>query len=325
MKRLGPLLLAAACGSSSPKMPDAHVPDASADSQIDATPDAPTVPTGSHRHFVVNQLRWPTSSVESREDAFDLDGNGVLDNQIGAVIVALRSQGGIDAQPPSDAAIARGVSITLADLQTPDSTTASAAGFTLYAGTNPNPAPCNGSADSTCGRHLTGNGSFDVATSPRDMPIVGPIASGVYSGGPGHLDMPVYIASGTPAFVTLLGAHAQFTVSANGLVQGKIGGAVPITDLDTKLYPAMATGYTAMVAHDCSALQNPPGCGCLQGSQGAALIAFFDATHDCAITVPELEENSLLMSLFQPDVLVEGQTGLSFGCAFTAVDATFTP
>src|SRR3569623_1875339 len=241
MKRL--LLLLAACGSSSPKMPDARV--------IDAPPDAPPVP---HIAYVVNALTWPTTANEARTVGFDLDGNGTIDDQFGATLAALRSQGGLDVQTPTDTAIAHGVSITLADVQAPD-LSAPSAGFTLYAGTNPKPAPCAGSTDTSCGHHLTGTGSFDVAAMPRDTPIVGPIASSVYAGGPGHLTLPVYAACGTPALITLLAAHVQFTLSANGLMQGRLGGAIAMTDLDAKLYPAMAQGYTATLARDSNMLQ----------------------------------------------------------------------
>jgi hypothetical protein len=64
----------------------------------------------------------------------------------------------------------------LADVQTTDLTTA---GYTMYAGTNPNPAPCYGSADVTCREHLTGTATFDAAATPRDPQLVGNAVSGV--------------------------------------------------------------------------------------------------------------------------------------------------
>jgi len=72
-------------------------------------------------------------------------------------------------------------------------------------------------------------------------------------------------------------------------------------------------------------LANPPGCGCAQSSTGASLIGLFDANQNCAISVTEVKNNQLIMSLFAPDVTVENQQALSVGFAFTAVDATFTP
>jgi len=331
MKRIGLLCLAAACGSSSSKQPDAAVHiDARVDAPADAAPDvavdAPVdVPEGmgGHYHYVVSQLVWPTTSNEARADGLDLDGDGAVDNQLGMVLASMHSQG-FDVQTPTDQSVARGGSITLADFQATDLTNATGAGFTLYAGTNPNPMPCNGSADTVCGHHLTGTGSFDVAAMPRDTPIIGSVVNGVYTGGPGHLSVPLYVLTGSPTIITLLGARAKLAPSVGGVMNGIIAGAISMTDLD-KIYQAMQQGFTAIVARDCTMLANPPGCGCAQSSTGASLIGLFDANQNCAISVTEVKNNQLIMSLFAPDVTVENQQALSVGFAFTAVDATFTP
>jgi len=333
MKRIGsPIVfvsLVAACGSSSSKTPDAatHI-DAPADSTVasdalDAAPDAP-VAAGNHTHYVIDRIIWPTNSTEARADALDLNNDGTVDNQLGMTFASFSSQG-FDIQTPTDTSLARGGSITLADLQATSLTAATDAGFTLYAGTNPNPMPCTGSNDTVCGHHLAGTGSFDVAAMPRDTPIIGAITSGQYVGGPGHLSIPLYALTATPSIVTLIGARAKLSPSANGIMQGVIGGAITSNDLDMKVYPAMQQGMTAIVARDCTNLQNPPNCGCAQNSSGASVIGLFDANHDCSITVTEIKNNQLIMALFAPDVTVEGQHALSIGFAFTAVDATFTP
>lgn len=46
---------------------------------------------------------------------------------------------------------------------------------------------------------------------------------------------------------------------------------------------------------------------------------------DCAVSVAEIEENSLIQSLLAPDVMVEGQQALSLGIKVEAAPATFTP
>jgi len=332
MKRIGLVCLAAACGSSSSKQPDAavHV-DARADAPADATPDvavdAPVdVPEGvsGHYHYVVNRLVWPTTSNEARADGLDLDGNGTIDNQLGMVLSSLTAQG-FDVQTPTDQSLARGGSITLADLAAPDLTNATGATFTLFAGTNPSPTPCNNSADTVCGHHLTGTGTFDVAAMPRDTPIAGAIASTVFTGGPGHLSIPLYVMTGSPTIITLLGARAKLTPKTGGVMTGIIAGAVSTADINSKIYPAMQQSFSAAVAQDCSMLANPPTCGCTQGSTGATMISLFDTNQDCAITLTEVKNNSLIMALFAPDVTVENQSALSVGFAFTAVDAAFTP
>ena len=53
-------------------------------------------------------------------------------------------------------------------------------------------------------------------------------------------------------------------------------------------------------------------------------IGLFDTTpHDCTISEPEIENNSLIMSLFAPDVMVDGQQAVSIGVQVTAVHAEF--
>jgi hypothetical protein len=339
MKRVGVVLVVAACGSSSSKTPDAHGIDAahvdapadtaSIDAAIDAMPDAmidaPAMGSGSHYHYVINSITWPETSNDARALAFDLDGNGTLDNQLGMVTATMRSQG-FDLQTPQDQEIARGAVLMLADLQATDLTTATGAGFTTYGGENPNPAPCNGSADTVCGHHLTGTGTFDVAAMPRETPIVGAITSGQYTGGPGKLPMQLSIVASTPVSTTLLAAHAKLTATGSGIMQGVIGGAIPATDFDLKVYPAMAVSFQQTVQRDCSQLANPPQCGCTASSTGATLISLFDTTpSNCTISSDEVKNNSLIQALFAPDVTINGQMALSAGFGFTAVDATFTP
>jgi hypothetical protein len=336
MKRVGVVLVVAACGSSSSNNhPDAqqidaaHQMDGLVDGPVDAAPDVPddavtdaAMPTGTHHHYVINSIDWPTTNNEARADGFDLNGDGVVDNQLGSTIAALAAQG-MDVQTPQDVAVARGTVLMLADFQATDLTTATDAGFTLYAGTNPNPAPCNGSGDTVCGHHLTGTGTFDAAAMPRENPIVGAIASGVYSGGPGKLPVELSVLGGTPISTTLLGARAKLTATASGITQGIIGGGIPTTDLQTMVYPAMQQAFEATVQADCTQLASPPACGC--SGTGQQLIALFDTNHDCAISVMEIENNSLIQSLFAPDVTIDGQMALSVGFGVTAVGATFTP
>lgn len=326
MKRLPLVFLVAACGSSSTKTPDAHVADAPPDMPVvDAfLPDSPE-PVGGHYHYVISKMTWPTSNSEARADAFDLDNDGQLDNQLGMVMATFNSQG-FPVQPATDKSIATGQVIMLGDLGATDLTTDTLATFTLYTGTDPNPPACNGSADTTCGHHLHGTATFTVDPSaPTDTPLAGPIATGTFTGGPGHLTIEASLLGSTPISLTLLGAHARLAVTTGGFMQGIIGGGITDSDIQTKVYPAITTGLNAQVAHDCSALQSPPQCGCTSGSTGATDISLFDANHDCTITVSEVQNNSLIMSLFMPDVTLENMQCLSAGFAVQAVDATFTP
>lgn len=333
MKCLPLLFLVVACGSSSSKTPDAHLIDAAStidgpvdtaiDAPVDAPADAPPNASGTHYHYILDSLSWPTTSNQARADAFDLDNDGTLDNQLGQVTSTLTGQG-LDIQTAQDQAIARGDVLMLADVQTTDLATATDAGYTMYVGTNPNPAPCSSVSDTICRHHLTGTGTFDAAATPRDAQLIGSITAGQLTAGPGHLSLQMTIFNSTPVTITLLAAHAKVTPTANGITTGILGGAIAQSDFHAKIYPAMQTGFAAVIATDCTG-QNPPGCGCTANSNGATMIQLFDANHDCAVSEPEIENNSLIMALFQPDVMVEGQMALSAGFAITGVGATYTP
>jgi hypothetical protein len=302
-----------------------HGTDGSVDGPVDgapdAPPDAPPDASGMHHHYILDNLTWPATSNEARADGFDLDGNGTIDNQLGNVTASMSSMG-FDLQTPQDQAIARGTVLMLADVQADDLTTATGAGYTMYVGTNPSPAPCNGSTDTVCGHHLTGTATFDAAATPRDAQLIGSITGNQLTAGPGHLSMQLSIVTGTPVTITLLAAHAKLTTMP--FVHGILGGAIPMTDFHDKIYPAMQTSFAATIAADCTG-QNPPGCGCAQNSTGATLIQLFDQNQDCTVSEPEIENNSLIHALFDSDVTVEGQAALSVGFAVTGVGATYTP
>ena len=313
------VLLAACGGSSSSKTPDA--PPVNPDAAV----DAPAMAQGAHSHYVVDKVIVPTTSAQAKMYGLDLNGDGTVDNELGSVLATLSSMGA-NLQASVDHAVAVGDILMLADVQTSAFDNASDAGFTLYTGQNPNPAPCLNAQDTVCGQHLQGTGSFDVAAMPRDTPLVGAFASGTYTGGPGHLPLQISVLAGSmPLTLDLIGARVKFDATSTNLTSGIIAGAVSQNDLDTKVFPAVQVSLSAQVAADCTNLTSPPGCGCASGSTGATLIGLFDANHDCAISVDEIKNNTLIQSLFAPDVTIEGMPALSAGVGFTAVPATFTP
>ena len=62
----------------------------------------------------------------------------------------------------------------------------------------------------------------------------------------------------------------------------------------------------------------------MASSTGATILSFFDANKDCTVSLDELKMNSLVMSLLQPDVTIDGKMALSIGIKATAVKATYT-
>lgn len=312
-----------ACSDKGSAKPDAAV-DAAIDAPPDALLDAPDPRPDQHR-FVIDKIHVPTTNNQARMYGLDLDNDQAIDNQLGMVMGTLAGMG-FPIQMQTDAQVDTGMSITLAEMVDTDAVAATAT-VTLFSGTNPMPSACAGAADTICRHHLAGTATFDVAaTSAHDAPLAGATVGGVYTAGPGHLHVRGLVPLGGATDILLIGARVKLTgVTATGWGESVIAGAVSQTELDTKVFPAMQVGIMAQVTHDCTALTSPPGCGCASGSTGKTEINLFDTNHDCAVSIDEIKNNSLIQSLFAPDVMVEGQMALSYGIGVTAKHAAFTP
>jgi hypothetical protein len=272
---------------------------------------------------VIDRQRVPTNNMEARDFGLDLNGDISVDNQLGMVLGTLSSQG-FDVQGATDAAVSMGQILLLAEANVG---TPTAATFTLYTGANPVPAPCNGATDTVCRRHLAGTGSFDLAAaSAHDTPLTGTLMNGTLTAGPGSLHVPLVIFGSAPVTVELIGARVKIEmVAGTGFAQSVIAGAVTQAELDAKVYPGIHQGATAAVAADCTTT-TPPDCGCAVGSTGRTFIQLFDTNpKNCVISIDEIKNNTLIQSLFAPDVTIGGQQALSLGFAATAVKATFAP
>ena len=313
--------LLAACGGSGGSSTDAAI-DAPPDIAIDAAIDAPPNPPGVHR-WVIDRQRIPANNLQARDFGLDLNGDLVVDNQLGMVLATLASQG-FDIQASTDAAVSKGQILMLGEANVAVLTGAT---FTMYTGANPQPAPCNGPGDTVCRRHLAGTGTFDVAaSSAHDTPLTGAMVGTTLTTGPGHLQVAVVFAGGAPITLDLIGARVKLEMVADAtLAQSVIAGGVSQTQLDTKVYPALQLNFSAIVAADCPTT-TPPDCGCPAASTGRTILNLFDTTpKNCLITIDEIRNNSLIQSLFAPDMTLEGQPALSFGFAATAVKGGFAP
>jgi hypothetical protein len=304
------------------------------------------VPEGTHYHYVANKVLVPTNNNQSREYGLDLNGDGTADNQLGMVLGTLAGMG-FDIQGTIDKAILAGDIILLADFQTKDFTNAGASGIQVFLGANPQPTACNTgemvsctsatpAVCTGCGHHLDGSGMFSIdANSPQNAALAGSIMGGQFTGGPGDLTLEVALGGTNPIVLDLIGARTKatgITDSAIGTVAGNtitdgivFAGAVTKDDINNKVIPAVQTQLVPTITRDCTMLNNPPGCGCADGSTGKTILNLFDTTpKDCMVTVMEIQNNSLIMSLLAPDVQVDGKMALSLGVKAAAVKATYT-
>jgi len=319
----------AACGGDSGGGPA----DASPDAVV--RPDAATVdPTGAHYNFVADSIIMPTSSSEATALGLDIDGDGDVDNRLGAVVAALSGGGGGDVNVELQSQIDTGELILLANLQATSLGDAANTGLWVWKGDSPMPAPCADATDTVCRRHLDGTGTFTVAAAdPEASLIVGAVAGGHVSGGPGFakLEVPLGFAS-TPLTLELIGARVEADVSETGFANGRLAGAVTEDYIQSSVLPQLVAIMGDILAEDCTGTS--PSC-CEDGSSGEQIINLFDADGDCDVSITELQQSSLLTSLLAPDVDLLDEEGFylpnrdgvqdstSLGVAFTAVPALY--
>jgi hypothetical protein len=317
--RICSFALLAACGGG-----NSSTPDAPPDMFVEL--DAPMDGLMTHR-FVVASMNVPTNNNQAREFGLDLNNDATVDNQLGMVLGTLAGQG-LDTQTSVTSSIDRGTILLLPELRTDmlgQSTLP--ATFTMFKGADPNPPPCASAGDTTCRKHLAGTASFRVAPdSAHDAPLIGAIVGGVFTGGPGRLQLITNMLGPTPIAFDLIGARVKLTMLADGTIgSGIVAGGVKQTDLDAKVYPQLQMSSMAAVAKDCPPPNTPPGCGCAAGTTVKTFLDLFDTTpKNCAITVEEIKNNSLIQSLFAPDVTIDGQQAISIGVKISGTRAKFT-
>jgi hypothetical protein len=283
-------------------------------------------PEGPHYQYVVSGANVPTSNPQATEFGLDLNGDKVVDNQLGSVLAALVTQG-FNVQAAIDLAIKQGDIILLMDLQTKSFSSSGGAGLQVKLGDKATamPAPCSSSTDTVCGHHLDGTGSFAVAAgSPDNAAVAGKIVGGTFNGGPGDISLKIALGSPQGVQLDLIGARAKATgMSETGIDSVILAGALTQEDLNTKVIPAIHDQLVPIVMAQCTMLTLPPGCGCTAGSTGATILNLFDnAPKDCNVTVEEIQNNTLLKSLLAPDVTIEGRMALSLGIKVKGVKAT---
>ena len=286
--------------------------------------DGQAPPSGPHYTSVASELTVPANNTQAREIGLDLNADGTVDNQLGMVLGTLSNQG-FDVQTTVDDAVAKGSIILLLDLQTPSFSSTSGAGLEVKLGDTPSPTPCTDPAViTTCGKHLAGTGSFTVAAgSAADSGVDGTITGGVFKGGPGNLSLQIALGGSDPIDLDLIGARVKATsLTETGIGEAILAGAITESDLNAKVIPAVHAQLGPILTRDCQTTP-PPDCGCIANSTGKTILGLFDTTpKDCAVSIDEIKNNSLIKSLLSPDVTIDGVMALSLGISVKTVQAT---
>jgi len=114
-----------------------------------------------------------------------------------------------------------------------------------------------------------------------------------------------------PITLTLKRARVRGAVSAGGIQNGLLSGAIPMTEVDGILIPALAQLVTGFL--------NDPS----SSPDLINVLRIFDANNDNTVTADEIK-NSIISQLLRPDVVLSGDPdripdSLSLGVGFTAV------
>lgn len=270
--------------------PDMMVPD-------QMLPDTGPAPTTSALQTVVNKLYLPKSLTDY---AADLDGSGKKKNRLGAIMGALSIAGSaLNPQQELDSQLTSGAIILLFDLLGKSITKDLNAVLKFYLGAD---------LDSTPSDNFSGTEELGIhQQSPTDLKLpaqVGASVSGELKAGPGKILVPVPIGA-TPTTLSLVKAQVAGTLSSTGIASGQINGAIPMTDVNNKLLPAVATLLDAA----CKSTKNVVICG-------------FDTDQDGTITATDLKNNGVVGLLIFADVDSDGDgkdDAMSVGMGFSAV------
>ena len=284
---------------------------------------APPAFSANHvRDYLVNTIALPATSTQAFSDAFDLDGDGAAENQLGQVFAALLSTGGLDLPGMTQNAVSTGQVVHVLRLKSTDASFSSDAAA---------------EADWYVGAPLLSSPFFDGLDTPT---INAGIAPGIFHGGllggaftspppataPAPATLPLELLFGSQRFdLSLQGARLTFEPASAELVQGQINGAVPKNDIDTQFVPALAMGLESIVQADPTS------------SSAHGILQVFDIgcspgdgfANDGHVEVCEVATSPFMQALLAPDVQLDGTghyvnppavaNAVSLGFRFTAV------
>lgn len=309
-----------------------------------ANPGAPECPpptnacsTASQARYVVHQVTMPSSA---NHYSYDVDGNGTVENKTEDVVAGLEGAG-LNIQQAFSAHLADGQILMLIDVQGGSLTTGCANVILREAKPTTMPPAFNGMDSFTpnpdyASVKLVGNLSSGLltTTAPKNQP---PASLGVLK-----LSVPITLDYKLPLIV--YGARVEGQLTANGITNGKLHGALRKVDLETYSFPVVAQAITQRI-------NEPP-----NGSEEALMISLFEDQNNtiskqkcmttpakccatnpttCEITAAEVGASPIIQQLIAPDVqMFQGETwtptpggsskeSLSFGIGFAGVKATF--
>lgn len=288
--------------------------------------------TGESAKFVANSISVPQSKSDF---AFDLNGDGRADNQLGNIIQALTNSN-LDTQSGVNDAVTDGNVLLLIDANADSLANSSCASSEVGAGKvmmNPD---------------FTGNGTFTKDTAVAGGVFKGKIANNVFtSNNPATTTNPIsvtillpLVSGAEPVALHVQGARLTWTKMGDQLVKGQINGAVKSEDIQMTVIPNIAKLLSNLVAEDPDSSSNKQILQLFDVGDGAdgtctGVDGVTGTGKDGKIAACEVADNALIKNVLAPDVqMFQGgeykpnkanseKDSLSLGLGFTAVKANF--
>ena len=265
-------------------------------------------------NIVTDKLLLPATREQTQAFALNVDNDSQQnpDNKFGELLTLLTSAvPGLELQSTLDQAVDAGQLVSLHMVKTDDFLNDRSVSWSLFLGQGTQAAPSFDGSDQF---------ALDSAT-PLNSPIIGSLTNGRFAGGPGAAQVRMVLLGQQQVEVDLIGVRLEADISADGCVDGKLGGGVTAEEFRSRLLPAIADGLNQIIKTN-NIAETP-------------LLQAFDSDKDGSITAQELEKNPILMIAVSPDLdLLDssgrfnpGQDGVkdsySIGLGFTCVPATF--
>jgi hypothetical protein len=288
---------------------------------------------GTHEDYIAWEILIPTSAADASRIGVDLDGDGVVDNGLGALFGLFGADAGEDSQQDLQESIQDGEYILLARLVVDGFPNDSGVAMQLF------PGLANPTVDAT-EDNLTGSGHALIdPEADRDAYLCGALTEGSFYTGPRSFVIPVG-ALGSIVYLSVQQARAESDGPINDSLMPAmhVGGGLTQHTINTQLLPFMAVNINDEIRNDptdevaqitlgfvdSGCRSDISGCGDVINGEGECAPWDGDPANP-PISVTELRCSPFVASALQPDVDLDGdgvKDVLSVGVMFNALNIT---